>query len=147
MTANFHRRADAGRDSVMDMMNDSSFLSRLARRTFLSRIGVGAAALAALPSDAGSSPVAVAEPTPWQPARHAEDDWFDAPAAKHRFFIDTTEGGPFGQAIAWSRNFLEASASGYSLTDADNAIIICARHFSTPFAFTDAMWAKHGALF
>lgn len=84
----------------------------------------------------------------WQPARHAEDDWFDQPsAAKHRFFIDTTEPAGFGQAIAWARNFFEASSSGYGLTDADAALIICARHASTAFAFTDEMWAKYGTTF
>jgi hypothetical protein len=116
------------------------------RRSFLSRLGLGAAAFAATArvSDA-STPAAPS--TPWQPARHAEDDWLDQPNAKHRLFIDTTAPDTFGQALAWCRNFLEASASGYSLTDADAALVVCARHDSTPFAFTDAMWAKYGVSF
>ncbi len=115
------------------------------RRSFLSRLGLGAAAFAvtARVSHAATS----APATPWQPARHAEDDWLDQPNAKHRLFIDTTEPGTFGQALAWCRNFIEASNSGYGLTDADSALVVCARHDSTPFAFTDAMWAKYGTSF
>lgn len=121
----------------MDMMN--------ARRSFLSRLGLGAVAFGA---SVGAAPASTAA-TPasdFQPARHDEDDWYDQPSAKHRLFIDTTDPEAFGQALAWSRNFLEASASGYGLKDADNALIICARHHSTPFAYTDAMWAKYGAV-
>jgi intracellular sulfur oxidation DsrE/DsrF family protein len=100
-------------------------------------------------SDASTPPAspAATPSAPWQPARHAEDDWLDQPAAKHRLFIDTTEPGAFGQALALCRNFLDASNSGYGLTDADTALVVCARHDSTPFAFTDAMWAKYGAAF
>src|SRR5262249_35582516 len=36
------------------------------------------------------------------------------------------------------------SKSGYGLEDADLAMIICMRHFSTSFAFNDATWAKYG---
>jgi intracellular sulfur oxidation DsrE/DsrF family protein len=128
-------------------MSDVSLLSRLARRSFLSRLGVGTAALAAIGVPTASASAAAPAATDWQPAHHTEDDWYDQPGAKHRLFIDTTEPDTFGQAIAWSRNFLEASNSSYGLTDADSALIICARHDSTPFAFTDAMWAKHGAIF
>jgi len=126
---------------------------QLARRSFLSRVSAGAAAVAAA---FGTVPEALAAPAPsaapaaaagdWQPARHQEDDWYDPPAAaRHRFFIDTTEPEGFGQGLAWTRNFLEASASGYGLKDADAAVIVCARHRSTAFAFNDAMWAKYGA--
>jgi intracellular sulfur oxidation DsrE/DsrF family protein len=117
------------------------------RRSFLSRLGLGAAALAATTRVSDAAPASAAPSTPWQPARHAEDDWLDQPNAKHRLFIDTTEPGTFGQALAWCRNFFEASNGGYGLTDADTALVVCARHDSTPFAYTDAMWTKYGASF
>lgn len=145
---------------------------RLARRSFLSRVSAGAAAFAAAfgaaPASAALSRVTgveasvapgvasgiapgvapgVADASGWMPARHAEDDWFDQTPAKHKLFMDTTEPDGFGQAIAWARNVFEASASGYGLADADTAIVICARHASTPFAYSDAMWAKYGATF
>jgi intracellular sulfur oxidation DsrE/DsrF family protein len=81
----------------------------------------------------------------FQPARHPEDDWFDQTTAKHRFFYDTTTPGGYGQALFFARNYFVANASGYKLTDADLAQIVCMRHESTSFAFTDAMWQKYGA--
>jgi hypothetical protein len=115
------------------------------RRSFLSRIAAGAAAASA--ALAGGRAVAAQTPTPagWQPARHAEDDWFDQTTARHRFFMDTTTPEAFGQALFFARNVFSANASGYGLTDADVAQIICVRHQSTSFAFTDEMWAKYGS--
>jgi intracellular sulfur oxidation DsrE/DsrF family protein len=82
----------------------------------------------------------------FQPARHTEDDWFDqTPGAKHRFFYDTTTAVGYAQALFFVRNYFVASASGYKLTDGDVAQVVCMRHESTSFAFTDAMWAKYGA--
>lgn len=121
--------------------------SPLARRSFLSRLGAGAAAFGAA---IGGSQVATNAQTapagaPWQPARHAEDDWLDQPAAKHRFFLDTNTVNSLGHAIFWVNNYLSASRSAaYGLADTDSAVVICVRHESTPFAFTDAMWVKYG---
>lgn len=131
-------------------MSNDRMPGPLARRTFLSRVGAGAAAFGAA-FGAASAVQAQAAPAPataaggWQPARHPEDDWFEQTTAKHRFFMDTTTPDALGQAMAFARNFFEANASGYGLTDADVAQIICVRHRSTPFAFSDAMWAKYGA--
>src|SRR5438067_1400919 len=58
-----------------------------------------------------------------------------------------TRGTPsdvFGTALAYANNFLTASQTGYGLNDQDAAIIIVARHFSTPYAYSDAMWTKYG---
>ncbi len=119
----------------------------LARRSFLTRITAGAGAFGAVFS--GGS-IAAAQSAPaggaFQPARHAEDDWFDQTgAAKHRCFYDNTTPGGLGQALSFARNSFTANASGYKLADADLAQIICVRHTSTPFAFTDAMWVKYGS--
>lgn len=121
--------------------------SALARRSFLARFGTGAAAFGAAFAAAGAtagaqSPAAPA--APWQPARHAEDDWFDQVSAKHRVFFDSTTANGFGEAIFFANNTFIANRTGYGLTDADLALIICARHEATPFAFTEAMWAKYG---
>jgi hypothetical protein len=127
----------------------SSDDSRVARRSFLSRFGTGATALGAalgasvLPGRAQSAPAAGAA---WQPARHAEDDWFEQPSAKHRFFLDTTSPAALGHAIFFANNYFSASKASYGLADTDSAIVICVRHQSTSFAFTDAMWAKYGTM-
>ncbi|MGE3955474.1 MAG: hypothetical protein AB7H96_02060 [Vicinamibacterales bacterium] len=119
----------------------------LARRSFLSRLAAGAGAFGAAFTAAGTAEAqqAPASAGPFQPARHAEDDWFDQTTAKHRFFYDTVTTDGFAQALFFARNYFVANASGYKLTDADLAQVICLRHASTSFAFTDAMWAKYSA--
>lgn len=77
------------------------------------------------------------------PAKHAQDDWMDQLPGRHRLVLDTTTPAGFGAAIAYANNFLNASAE-YGLKPQDNAVIIIARHFSTPYAYNDAMWAKYG---
>lgn len=113
------------------------------RRSFLSRLGAGAAAFTAAIS--GSAGPAVAQQPGWTAARHPEDDWMDAIPGKHRFFYDSSTATGAGDAITFATNFYSANKSGYNLGDTDLAVIICLRHWSTPFAWTDAMWAKYGA--
>ena len=121
----------------------------LPRRSFLSRIGAGMTAFGAAfggaaAAQAQSAPAASAAGG-WRPAAHGEDDWLDQTTAKHRIFYDTTMPHGAAEAIFFARNTFVANASGYKLTDADIAQVVCLRHWSTSFAFTDAMWAKYGA--
>jgi intracellular sulfur oxidation DsrE/DsrF family protein len=120
--------------------------SVVARRSFLARFGAGAAAFGAAFAAGGVTAGAqsAVSAAPWQPARHAEDDWFEQPAAKHRVFFDTTTADAFGDAMRFISNTFTANRTGYGLTDADLALVICARHQSAPFAFNDAMWGKYG---
>ncbi len=129
-------------------MSQDNLRTTLERRSFLSRLVAGTGAFGVA---FGGVSVAQAQSSPaassgFTPARHAEDDWFDQTGtAKHRFFFDNTTVGGFGEALFFARNYFVASASGYQLTDADVAQVICMRHESASFAFTDAMWAKYGA--
>lgn len=114
------------------------------RRSFVSRVSAGLAALGAVavPATAIASP----EPqSPFKPERHPQDDWFDALPGKHRFFYDSATPNGAGDAITFTTNFYVANKSGYNLGDQDLAVVICLRHWSTPFAWTDAIWAKYGA--
>ena len=82
---------------------------KLARRSFLSKAGTGAAAFGAA-IGAGAGPLlaqpASSEGTRFQPARHAEDDWFDRIPGKHRFFFDTiSQGYPWINASILPPNF------------------------------------------
>jgi uncharacterized protein (DUF927 family) len=52
-----------------------------------------------------------------------------------------------GEAITFASNFYVASKNGYQLEDADNAVVICLRHYATCFAFNDTIWSKYGAVF
>lgn len=125
-----------------------------ARRSFLARFGGAAAAFGAalvaeesFPQAQAQAQAPVASAAPWQPARHPEDDWFEQVSAKHRVFFDTTTASGFSEAVFFANNSFTGNKAGYGLADADIALVICARHQSTPFAFNDAMWAKYGASF
>src|SRR6516162_3513591 len=114
------------------MSNDTSIF---ARRSFLARL----AASYGLVGVASGTSVATAQSsaTNFRPARHAQDDWMDKMPGKHRLVFDTTTPAAFGAALAYANNYLTANKDGYGLNDQDHAIIIIARHFSTPFVVLD----------
>ena len=116
-----------------------------ARRSFLSRLGIGLTGGAALGA-AGVSPVQAqtGEGGRWQPARHPSDDWFDQIPGQHRFVFDTISADGLTLALTFINNYLNASDSGYGLKDTDHAVVLVLRHRSTPFAFNNAIWGKHG---
>ena len=115
------------------------------RRSFFSTLSAAAAALtfgsAKALAEQGS---AKASAERWQPAREAQDDWFDQIPGKHRLFFDTLSDGGLREARGFTNNYYDGSKSGYGLEPADLAVIICLRHSATPFAFGDAFWAKYG---
>ena len=121
--------------------------SPVARRSFLTRLG-GSLAVFGASLSPGASPAAAqtAEGAGWKPARHTQDDWLDRIPGKHRFVFDTTSSGGIGTALFYVNNVFLGNESGYGLGNADVAVVIVARHDSTPFAYTDAIWAKYGAL-
>jgi intracellular sulfur oxidation DsrE/DsrF family protein len=81
----------------------------------------------------------------FQPAAHSEDGWMNQRPGKHRIFIDAATPSGAGEAVLYSNNLYNANKATYAgSSDADLAIVVCLRHFATPFAFTDAMWAKYG---
>jgi intracellular sulfur oxidation DsrE/DsrF family protein len=121
----------------------------LARRSFLSQVGVGVSSLVG--ATALAAPAAAQSQTSsggrFQAARHPQDDWLDKIPGKHRFVFDTTSPDAFGAALLYSNNFLTANKDGYGLGDPDSAVVIVARHFSTPFAYNETIWAKYGPAF
>lgn len=62
----------------------------------------------------------------------------------HRVIIDVVEARSVTLALAYANNILNASKTGYGLTDADTAIIVCLRHNATIMAFDDTIWAPNG---
>jgi hypothetical protein len=110
----------------------------LQRRAFFTRL-TGAAVIGA--------PAAMAKDHSvkrWEPQREAKDDWLDYIPGKHRMVFDSTTPEGFAAALMYANNFFIANKDGYALKDRDIAVVIVARHFSTPFAFNDAMWKKYG---
>jgi intracellular sulfur oxidation DsrE/DsrF family protein len=102
------------------------------------------AAFAGAMAAAGTAARAQSGGAPFQPARHEQDDWMDKLTGKHRVVFDTIVPDGFGNALLYSNNYFIANQSGYNLGNSDLAVIIVARHNSTPFAFNDVIWGKYG---
>ena len=116
------------------------------RRSFLARFQTGAAALAALA--VGGIAKAQEKPAPaprFEPERHVQDDWMDQIPGKHRVVIDTTTVDGFRDGVLWAGNYLLANRNEYGLKNEDLALIIVARHISTPYGYNNDLWAKYGA--
>ena len=119
--------------------------SSFARRSFLSRFGAGAAVLGA--GIAAVLPAQAQNRGGFQPRRHNEDAWLDAPKGGHRVVIDSSTADSGGAALLYAANTFTANKAGYSLDPPDLAVVVVLRHLSTPFGYTDAIWAKYGAAF
>ena len=104
---------------------------------------VGGTVFRSQPAAAQSPGAAASAGSSWRPARHAQDDWLDQIAGSHRFIIDSTSPQGLGSALLFANNFFVANQNGYGLGNSDAAVVIVLRHNSTPFAYTDAMWAKY----
>jgi len=118
----------------------------VARRSFLSRLGAGLAAVGAAVGIDTSTVIAQGPSEGgWQPARHAEDDWLEKIPGKHRTILDAVSANGVGDALHFASNIFTTSKSGYRLDSGDLAVVICLRHGATAFAFNDAMWAKYSA--
>ena len=113
------------------------------RRSFLTRLNAGLASFAAMSGVAMAQQKSAAGAR-WEPARHEKDDWLDKIPGKHRMVFDTTTPDALGDALAFANNFFRTNRADYALENSDLAVVIVARHRSTPFAYSDAMWAKYG---
>jgi intracellular sulfur oxidation DsrE/DsrF family protein len=119
----------------------------LARRSFLSRFGSGFTVLgAALTWNVARAQAQSAASGRWQPSRHPQDDWLDELPGKHRFLLDTTTTDGLGEALLYTNNYFLANQNSYGLTNTDLAVVIVVRHFSTVFAYNDAIWMKYGGM-
>lgn len=117
----------------------------VARRSLLTRFGAGAAVLGA--GTTALLPLrAEAAAAGFQPARHAVDDWLDAPKGSHRMVIDSSTADGGGSAMLYAANFFTANKAGYNLDAPAIAVVVVLRHFATAFAYNDAIWAKYGAV-
>jgi intracellular sulfur oxidation DsrE/DsrF family protein len=131
-------------------MEEKEMQSSMARRQFLTRMGMGAGVVGAGVVGAavvGSPAVAQAADSSWQPAREAQDEWFNKIPGGHRFVFDTTTPEGMDLGLFFARNYFMANEESYGLKDSDLAVVLVARHKATPFAYNDAMWAKYGKYF
>jgi intracellular sulfur oxidation DsrE/DsrF family protein len=125
-------------------MSNQWLQSLLARRSFLTRLGMGVGVLSATAAGSSLAAAQAAADSPWRPTRHAQDDWYDKIPGQHRFVFDSTTPEGLSLALRFANNFFTANQNAYGLKDGDLAVVIIARHKSTSFAYSDAIWAKYG---
>jgi hypothetical protein len=114
------------------------------RRSMLSGIGAALAAFSLRPQSAHAQ--SAAGVTPFQPARHTQDEWMDTLPGKHRTVIDCAAASAAGTGVFYANNIFTANRNGYQLADTDVAVIVVLRHEATTFAYNDAIWAKYGSV-
>ena len=110
------------------------------RRSFLSRIVAGAAAMGA-----GSSLSAfVVAPRGSASPESELDGWLTGIRGPQKVLYDCTSAGGAPDGILFARNFLKFSQDKLGTKDSDMGVIVSFRHFATPYAYNDAIWAKYG---
>lgn len=114
-------------------------IASLHRRSFLARLGIGAAALPVLGS-AACAPTA--ENAAAAPADELET-WLSGMKGSQKLVFDCLQGSGGLDGILFARNFLKYSQDKLGTTDADMSVIVSFRHFATPYGYNDAMWAKY----
>ena len=112
------------------------------RRSLLVGLGAAAAAAAVAVRSAGAQ-----APAMYRPARHQEDSGLDSVPGTHRVIIDAVTATGAGEAVLYANNLYVANKNAYSIAEKDLAIVIVMRHFATPFAYNDTIWAKYGKAF
>ena len=116
-----------------------------ARRSVLTGVGAAAAGLALASQSACAQTGGSAG---FQPARDSADAWMGQLSGTHRVFIDSATARGGAEAVLYANNLFTAQEGpDYNGEPADLAMVVCFRHFSTPFGYNDAMWAKYGEIF
>ena len=64
---------------------------------------------------------------------------------QHRFAFDAISPDGITLTMTSIINYFNANDTGYGLKDKDLAVVLILRHRATPFAYSHAIWAKHGA--
>lgn len=108
---------------------------QLKRRALLGGMGMAAAGLGV-----GAANAEIGE---FEPARHDVDAWMGGLSGTHRAFIDSATAFGGAEALHFARNILNAHGNAYGGSDEDYAMIVCLRHYSTVFAYSDAVWKKY----
>jgi intracellular sulfur oxidation DsrE/DsrF family protein len=116
------------------------------RRRFLTNIGLVTTA-ATLTATAAQAASQVPSNSRFSPAKHPQDSWLEVSGVAHRAFIDSATAAGGMTALHYANNVLFGHTTGYDGEESDYALVVCFRHLSTPFGYSDAIWAKYGELF
>jgi hypothetical protein len=112
----------------------------VARRLFLARLGAGASVVGA---------TIAPHPLRWRRSRRTRPG---VPLATPKTIgstkspastASTTSTDGMASALRFADNYYVASGDAYGLKESDLAVLIVARHKSTPFGYNDFIWAKY----
>jgi intracellular sulfur oxidation DsrE/DsrF family protein len=109
-----------------------------ARRRLVTGLGAAATAVAMGARTSAQAPAG------FEPTRHAPDEWMGKMGGKHRVILDVTSPEGVPDAIRFTGNLFSGHQTGYSVAEADVAIIVVLRHSATAYGYTDAIWGKYG---
>jgi len=117
--------------------------SAIDRRNFFAAGAMAAGAPMLLaPGAAGAAAMGTAS---YQPGMDAADAWMDKPGTTHRIAFDCTTPATASGGLDFANNYIHTSMSGYGTRLSEMGIILIFRHWATPYAYNDAMWAKYGS--
>jgi intracellular sulfur oxidation DsrE/DsrF family protein len=108
----------------------------IVRRDFLGKLAAGSAALTAACAQ-GTAPSAAAAPG------DALDTWFGGMKGTYKVIYDCAGASGAADGTFFAHNILKYSAAKLGTKTEDNSVVVCYRHFATPFGYTDAIWAKY----
>jgi intracellular sulfur oxidation DsrE/DsrF family protein len=113
------------------------------RREFLTRLAAGVAVFGAVPALAAVSCAPASVPMAAGPTADEVDTWYATFKGAYKVVYDCVQstGGPDG--ILFARNFLTLGHDKLATKDSDVSVVVSFRHFSTPYGYNDAMWAKY----
>ena len=109
------------------------------RREFLGRLAAGAVALGL----SGTVPRALAAEHNTRADLKPDDKWLSSLKGKHRQFFDMPKHDN-GMGLIHVRNYLNTLRDTYGVKHPDVTAVTGLYGMSTPLAFNDAMWQKHG---
>ena len=107
------------------------------RRSFVSSLAVGSAALAAACAPGAADSMAAAAPG------DAMDVWFGGMTGTYKAIYDCAGASSGPDGVMFARNLIKFSGDELGTADADNSVVVCFRHYATPYGYNDAMWAKY----
>jgi hypothetical protein len=118
----------------------------IGRRSLITNMGIAAAATGIAVSATTSSAQAQQRNNGFEPDRHSLDSWLGELEGSHRVFVDSSTSPGGANALRYASNIMTAHEDDYEGSASDYAMVICFRHASVSYAFTDAIWAKYGAI-
>jgi hypothetical protein len=114
---------------------DTTLLSTTARRSFLQRVAIGSAALAATGWTTARAEAPAADSSP-------DEAWIARIRGTHKQVFDGVTPND-GAAALFALNFVDTTSKALGLSPTDITAVVVLRHFAMPLALKDDVWNKY----